>query len=157
MDIDKLSELLSDSTKKKQAVMDRYHSEISRFIKDEMISLRELHKITRSDITYGYFERLYYRSKKKLGNKETTKIETSEAKKTDTSKPNKRNSSDNKKIRMTGVSERLLDEISSYGFNEDDIRSWFNKHAYIEPVKLRKKFNDIKWETTGNFAKKTIN
>ncbi|WP_318511147.1 hypothetical protein [Photobacterium leiognathi] len=157
MDIDRLSELLSDSTKKKQAVMDRYHSEISSFIKNEMISLREFHKITKSKVTYGYFERLYYRAKKKLGNTETTKTGMQEDKKTDTSKLNKDNSGVNKKITMPGISERLLSEISSCGFNEDDIKSWFNKNDLITSIKLRKKFDEIRWKIQGKFATHNIN
>ncbi|WP_318479404.1 hypothetical protein [Photobacterium leiognathi] len=152
MDIDKLSELLSDRTKKKQAVMDKHHSDISSFIKNEMISLREFHKRTSSQITYGYFERLYYRSKKKLDNKETTEVDMSE----ENTGIKKANTSDNKKITMNDISARLLNEISSYGFDEDDIKSWFPINELITNMKLRRKFNAIKSNINSRFTSKTI-
>ncbi|WP_318496476.1 hypothetical protein [Photobacterium leiognathi] len=155
MDIERLSELLSDRTKKKQAVMDKHHSEISSFIENEMISLREFYKRTSTQITYGYFERLYYRSKKKLGNKKTTKADMSKEK-TGITKSKKANSGDNNKITMYDISERLLNEISSYGFDEDDIKSWFPINELITNIKLRRKFETIKNNINGRFATKTI-
>lgn len=157
MDIGKLRELLSDDTKKKQAVLDKYCSQISNYIESELITLKVFYNKLETTIKFSHFERMYYRSIKRLNDKSVIKKEKNNIEKKETEKPKHHNSSKSEKIIMSGVSDKLLNEIISYGFNEDDIRSWFGTHDYITSISLRKKFNEIKWQINGEFAKKTTN
>lgn len=154
MDTKKFSDLLNDDSKAKQAVMDRFYNDINIYKELEIMSLREFYSQLDININFNYFETIYYRSKEKLSKTESKVKEVVNSK---TNSPINNNPSINKKssnsnkIKLNGISERLLNEISESGFSEDDIKSWFNKNDLITSINLRRKFEQIKSETNNKY------
>lgn len=145
MDIKKFSNLLNDDSKAKQAVMDRFYNDINVYKENEIMSLREFYSQLDVKINFNYFETIYYRSKNKINKGDIVKPSNT------TTKKEEKKVSPSNKIKINDISQRLLDEISEHGFNEDDIRSWFNKNDLITSINLRRKFEQIKSETNNKY------